>query len=501
MTIASTSYGQLRGDLSDGLQIFRGVPFAKPPVGALRFAAPEPPACWDGVREATAFGHGALQAESPVSQALAMEVPDTDEDCLYLNIWTPGIEGRRPVMVWIHGGAFVIGSGSQDLYNGAVVAARGDVVVVTINYRLGIFGFLRGQDIGGGGLSSTGNEAILDQVAALRWVREEIGNFGGDPANVTVFGESAGALSIATLLGMPSARGLFQKAVLQSGSANLVQTPEAATDVTRKILEHFNLTPERAAELRDVPAAALLEAQTTVTPRSGAGMAYMRVVDGETLPRSSFEAVAAAETAGIAILAGTCADEMKLFAFMDPGVFQLDEDGLAARAEAFAPGRGADVIATYRAAREARGEPVTPFETYQAMVTDVAMRFPVNRLAELQASHTPAVFTYLFTHKSPSLGGVLGACHAIDLPFVFGTYELSAMKTFAGEGEEVALLSSRVMDAWLAFAKTGSPAHEGLPVWPAYDSSRRATMLLGPECLVVDGPMEAERAFWDRTAE
>lgn len=162
MTIASTSYGQLRGDLSDGLQIFRGVPFAKPPVGALRFAAPEPPACWDGVREATAFGHGALQAESPVSQALAMEVPDTDEDCLYLNIWTPGVEGRRPVMVWIHGGAFVIGSGSQDLYNGAVVAARGDVVVVTINYRLGIFGFLRGQDIGGGGLSSTGNEAILD---------------------------------------------------------------------------------------------------------------------------------------------------------------------------------------------------------------------------------------------------------------------------------------------------------------------------------------------------
>ncbi|MFN0148272.1 MAG: carboxylesterase/lipase family protein, partial [Dehalococcoidia bacterium] len=428
MTIVSTTAGHLRGAAEGALHVFRGIPFAKPPVGDLRFRAPQPPEPWTGVRDALAFRPAALQVASPVGAALAMDIDATDEDCLYLNVWTPSPEGRRPVMVWVHGGAFVIGSGSQPLYDGSGLAARGDVVVVTLNYRLGLFGFLHGKTLCGDALDSTGNEAILDQVAALRWVRDEIAAFGGDPDNVTVFGESAGAISVAALLGMPAARGLFQKAILESGSANLVATATAASETAAKILAHFGLEPAEAHRLRAIPAADLLEAQTAVTPRTS-GVAYGPVIDGDVLPRSPFDAVAAGETRGVALLGGTTMDELKLFAFMDPGVFQLDEDGLQARIEAVLPGRGAAAIATYRSAREGRGEPVTPFETYEAIMTDNAMRYPVNRLLELQAAHTPQVYAYLFTHPSPSLGGMLGACHAIDLPFVFGTYGLEAMKT------------------------------------------------------------------------
>ena len=499
MTIVSTTAGQLRGAAEGGLHVFRGVAFAKPPVGDLRFRAPRPPEPWTGVRDALAFRPAALQVASPVSQALAMDIDETDEDCLYLNVWTPSTEGRRPVMVWVHGGAFVIGSGSQPLYDGASLAARGAVVVVTLNYRLGLFGFLHGKTLCGEALGSSGNEAILDQAAALRWVRDEIPAFGGDPTNITVFGESAGAVSVAALLGLPAARGLFHKAILESGSANLIATAAEASETTARILAHFGLAPGEAGKLREIPAADLLEAQTAVTPRT-AGVAYGPVIDGEVLPRSPFDAVAAGETGGVAVLGGTTLDELKLFAFMDPGIFQLDEEGLQARIEAVVPGRGPEAIDTYRAAREARGEPVTPFETYEAIMTDNAMRYPVNRLLELQSRHTRQTYSYLFTHPSPSLGGMLGACHAIDLPFVFGTYGLEAMKTFAGEGPAVEALSARVQDAWLAFARTGNPSHEGLPAWPPYESTKRSTMVLGPECRVEDAPREAERAFWDGIA-
>jgi para-nitrobenzyl esterase len=496
MTTATTTHGELLGERTDDLLVFRGIPFAAPPAGKLRWAPPQPAEPWSGVRDATRFGPAAPQAQSPVSQALAMNVGETGEDCLSLNVWTRSLGGKRPVMVWIHGGAFVIGSGSQDLYDGARMARRGDVVVVTINYRLGLFGFLHAKSVCGDALPATGNEAILDQVAALRWVKENIANFGGDPANVTIFGESAGSVSVATLLGLPAAKGLFQKAIQQSGSANLVIPAAVAGEVTKKLLDRFKLTPATAAKLRDVPADELMAAQNEVTPRAG-GVAYGPVLDGEVLAESPFAVVARGGQAGVPLLAGTTKDEMKLFAFMDPGVFKLDDAAVAARAEGFAPGRGGAAIATYRAAREARGEPVTPFELYQAMATDTAMRVPTVKMAALQSSHTPSTFAYLLTHQSPSMGGLLGSPHAIDLPLVFGTYGIEAMKTFAGEGEAVERLSDQMMDAWLAFAKTGDPSHEGLGAWPRYEPSRRQTMILGPRCEVVDAPMEAERAFWE----
>jgi para-nitrobenzyl esterase len=494
MSTIATSLGHLRGTIEDGLHVFRGIPFAAPPVGPLRFRPPQPVAAWAGVRDANAFSPAAMQAESPTGKALAMEFDSCAEDCLYLNVWTPSPEGRRPVMVWIHGGAFIIGHGSQALYDGSTLARRGDVVIVTINYRLGAFGFLHGKTAGTG-LDSTGNEAILDQVAALRWVRDEIAAFGGDPANVTIFGESAGSASIAALLGAPAAKGLFQRAIMQSGSANLLTTPDAAAATTGLLLGHFGLAPEAAAGLREVTAEALLEAQTTVTPRVN-GVAYAPVIDGEVIPRSPFDVVGEGSHAGVPILAGTNLDEMKLFSFMDPGVFQLDEAGLSSRLEEVVPGRAQELIAAYRSAREQRGEPVTPFETYEAIMTDFAMRLPTMRMLELQAPHAPT-YAYLFTHRSPSLGGLLGACHALDLPFVFGTQGLEAMKVFAGEGPAVDALAGRMQDAWLAFARTGNPSHEGLPAWPMYESGQRATMLLGPECRVELAPREPERLAWE----
>ncbi len=498
-TIAKTSYGSLQGEQTPrGPLAFRGIPFAKPPVGSLRFRAPEPPAPWAGTRDATRYGHAALQAASPIGDLLGVKLGDVDEDCLFLNVWTPALDGTRPVMVWFHGGAFVIGAGSQELYDGGGLAARGDVVVVTVNYRLGLFGFLHGKTLCGEALDSSGNEGVLDQVAALRWVRDEIAAFGGDPGNVTVFGESAGSISIAAILGTPAADGLYHKAILQSGSANLLSTAEAASKATAAVLGAAGLSVKDAGRLRDVPAARLLEIQEQVTPRSG-GMSYAPVIDGDVIPRSPFEVVAEGKRAGVPMLIGTTADELKLFQFMDPSFTSLDEAGLLGRAEAFTRGHGKEAVDVYHAARATRGESTTPAEVWSAMNTDQVFRYPAMRLAELQSAHQPGTFAYLFTWKSPAMGGILGSCHALELGFLWGLENDQAMKGFTGSGPAADGLSAKIQDAWLAFARTGKPGHEGLPAWPAYEAGRRATMLLGERCAVEDAPGEPERAFWAGT--
>ncbi|HSE04277.1 MAG TPA: carboxylesterase family protein, partial [Methylomirabilota bacterium] len=244
--MVETRRGAVRGVAAAGVAVFRGLPFARPPVGALRFRPPEPPEPWSGVRDATRFGASATQNGALVGPLMSLGITRTAEDCLYLNVWTPRADrARRPVLVWIHGGAFVLGSGSQTLYDGATLARRGDVVVVTINYRLGALGFLRARDRFGARLPATGNEGLLDQVAALEWVRDEIEAFGGDPGNVTIFGESAGAMSCATLLGLPRARGLFHRAILQSGAANFLWPRETAAQIADQLLDDLGIgSPE-----------------------------------------------------------------------------------------------------------------------------------------------------------------------------------------------------------------------------------------------------------------
>ncbi|HEX6030556.1 MAG TPA: carboxylesterase family protein [Tepidiformaceae bacterium] len=499
MPTVHTSYGLLKGAETAGVESFKGIPFAQPPVGELRWAPPRKPAPWTGTREALDYGPAAPQAQSPVSGLMGLTLTNTSEDCLSLNVWTPAADGgKRPVMVFIHGGAFVIGAGSQQLYDGSHLARRGDVVVVTINYRLGALGFLRLLEPTGGGLAAGGNEAILDQVAALEWVRDEIGAFGGDPGNVTVFGESAGAISISALLASSRAKGLFGRAILQSGSANLLTAPESAAKVGAQIVADLAVGTSAGA-LRAVSTARVMEAQERATPRSG-GVSYAPVADGETIAREPFAAVAEGSAAGIELLVGTNLDEMNLFGFMDPSISALDEDALIGRIAGsmhVSEERAREVAAAYDDAVAARGDQPTPTRTWLAFQTDQVFRAPAMRLAEAQASHTPSVYAYRFDYRSTQLQGVLGAGHALELPFVFGTLADPGFGAVAGGDTPVTRgISDAMQDAWIAFARTGNPAAETLPAWPRYETGARATMLFNAELRVADAPEEATRALW-----
>jgi len=503
-TTTMTSYGELRGEPHRGVVVFRGIPYARPPVGEWRFARPQAPDRWPNLRNADTFGPAAMQPANPVSGRAALS--EVSEDCLYLNIWTPALEDqRRPVLVWLHGGAFTFGAGSLPKYDGAALARRGDLVVVTVNYRLGIFGYLRGIDICGEALPSTGNEGLLDQMAALRWVMAEIARFGGDPENVTVFGQSAGAVSISALLSMPEARGLFHKAILQSGSTNLLLTPDAANQVTEAILNDIGLTRRNAGQLRDVPAAQLLEVQARVTPRARGGF-YRPVADDTEIPADPLMAIAAGSAAGIPLLVGTNLDEQKMFRRLEPEVDRLTDEGLRERltdprtnAQAGDDGQfdPSDATAVYRHARAARGEDTRAPELWFAIMSDRRFRVPLMRLAELHAAHTAQTYAYLFTWQSPAWNGRLGAGHAVEVPFVFGTLDDGDGDDFVRAGSEVETLSTQMQEAWIAFARSGRPQTPRLPDWEPYAIPRRRTMLLGNSSGLVDAPYEPERQFWE----
>jgi len=496
--VADTAEGRLRGALEDGLAVFRGIPYARPPLGPLRFAAPRPPEPWSGVRDALAFSPTAPQRPGVLSRMLGFSA-ESSEDCLSLNVWTPAADaGRRPVLVWVHGGSFTGGSGSMPLYDGAGLAARGDVVVVTINYRLGALGFIT---LPGDAPGAT-NRGLLDQLAALGWVRRNAGAFGGDPEQVTVFGESAGAMSLGVLLGVPAARGLFRGAILQSGGASNFLQRDEADRVSRSFFAALGAPDPVRGTLEALPVERLLEAQDHCAAemwQRERRMAFQPVVDGALLPRPPLEAVAAGDAANVRLLAGTNLDEQGLWAPTDPKLAELDEAGLLRRLRRVLPGRADDgrehaerVVALYRDAREGRAS-VDPRDLWLAIETDRTFRAPVTQLAAAQARHQPDTWVYLFTWKSPALDGALGACHALEIPLVFGTADRGALRTFVGAGPEMERLSETMQDAWLAFARGDEPG-DG---WPRYEASRRATQLLGAECGVAEAPYERERRFWD----
>ncbi len=332
----SIHQGKLEGTDQDGLFVFKGIPFAVPPVGARRWLPPEKPAPWTGVRDARRFGAVAPQNKLMLTALSAMVVDgEQSEDCLTLNVWTPALDGkRRPVMVWIHGGAFTIGSGSQSLYDGSVLARRGDVVLVTVNYRLGPLGYLRLADVTDGKIPSSGSEGMLDQVAALEWVRDNIAEFGGDPGNVTIFGESAGGMSVGTLLAMPAARGLFHKAIPQSGACHTGAPVARANRTAERVLSKLRVQPGDAAAIRALTPAQLLTGTLLddgVTADPELGMAYQPVIDGTFVPRAAIEMVADGSASGVAVMVGSTLEEWKLFPMMDPSLPKLDRAGLGAR--------------------------------------------------------------------------------------------------------------------------------------------------------------------------
>jgi para-nitrobenzyl esterase len=499
--IVSTRHGKLEGDEQNGLLVFKGVPFAAAADGSRRWLAPEKPALWTGVRDARRFGSAAPQNPVMTQALAAMKIEQAQsEDCLNLNLWTPGLDGaRRPVMVWIHGGGFTIGAGSQEIYDGAVLARRGDVVIVTINYRLGPLGFLRLNDVTGGRIPSTGNEGLLDQIAALQWVRDNIAEFGGDPDNVTIFGESAGGMSVGALLAMPVARGLFHKAIAQSGSCDTVSSPAHANRTAERVLSKCGVSADDVEAIRALTVAQLLAGvfePDGKTPDRELGMAYQPVVDGTLVPRELIDMVALGSASGIALMVGSNLEEWKLFSAMDPSAQKLDKAGLAARmSKRLDADFARDVIATYESARATAGTSILPPELYSAIETDRVFRM---RLAEIHSRSERRVYNYLFTWHSPAMRGALGSCHALELGFVFGTNHLAGMRRFAGEGPAAEKLASEIQDAWLAFARNGDPSCASLGAWPGYTEGRRATMLLGETSGVADAPFEEERRAWDR---
>jgi para-nitrobenzyl esterase len=495
--IVETKEGRLQGVEEAPLTVFRGVPFAKPPVGELRFRPPQPAEPWSGVRVCDTFGFVAPQ---PQGQVMAGQgtAEEQNEDCLFLNVWTPGCDDvARPVMVWIHGGAFVTGSGSGAFYRGQHLASRGDVVVVTINYRLGALGFLAHPDLLDDETGASGNWGLADQVAALQWVQANIHLFGGDPTNVTIFGESAGSMSVSCLVGSPLAQGLFRRAIAQSGGPNGV--PMTTATKTAEQLCELAGVPDVAA-LRDLDVADLLAAQTTIqlaAAGTGSGMAMAPTIDGGLLPEHPLKAIAGGVAEGKELLVGTNLEEMKLWVVGNRRLTGGDEAFILRRLEKTVGPGAADVLAAYKAARADRGDDLTPIELWTAIESDRVFRLPALRMCEAQAATGTAVYDYLFTWKSPALGGLLGSCHALEIPFVFGTLTTPGVERFTGEGPDALALSERMQDAWLAFAKTGNPSTEGLGEWPAYDSTRRATMVLDASSRVEDAPLERERAYWD----
>ncbi len=492
--IIETKTGKIQGYKEEGLEIFKGIPFAEPPLGKLRFSPPIVKQSWDGVLNTTEYGPCSIQGHSELEEYLGKLEPES-EDCLSLNIWTPTADsGKRPVMFWIHGGAFMFGGGTDPTYDGSALALRGDIVIVTINYRLGSFGFLYSKGI-------PPNVGSQDQIMALKWVNENIGSFGGDPANITIFGESAGGYSVLALCTMLKAKGLFRRVIAQS--APIIDT-NVSNKTSKKILRKLHVKPGDIDSLREVPPEKIIDAQNQVTASESTDIMALRpLIIGDTFPKHPLKAFLNGECANIDFMIGTNLDEFKLFVAIEPMKSMIEGDiekllvgflGMLGIEKE----KSEEIIKTYKEARNGKYS-TEPFEIFIAVITDFAFRIPTIRLLEAQKPHQPNTFNYMFTWPSSGLNGILGACHSLEISFAFGTLNSPTLKEFVkGAPKE---LSEKMMDAWINFAKSGNPNHGNLPNWPAYDIESRETMIFGEECKVEKALFDKERAAWDGLME
>jgi para-nitrobenzyl esterase len=488
--VAQTTAGAVRGSRDGAIHSFKGIPYAAPPVGPLRFRPPAPLPPWEGVRDALDFGPSCPQpAERPEGWA---PEPSLSEDCLYLNVWTPGTgDGkRRPVLVWMHGGGFSIGSGSWPVYDGTALARRGDAVVVTINHRLGILGYLHLKELAGAEFTSSGNAGMLDLVMALEWVRDNIAAFGGDPGNVTIFGESGGGAKVSTLIAMPAARGLFHRAAIQSGPGLRVKPPGQAAETARTIAVEICGGAFDLAALQAAPIERLREAQGKLGRGAGA-FAFSPVLDPDAIPEHPGDAIRNGSAADVPMIVGCNRDEATLFLAMNPGGNgqSLDsDDGLRARLVPLGAEAGT-IVETYRRTRPES----SPKDLLVAIESDRMMRIPSIKLAERKLAGGKApVFMYLFRWAA----GPLGSAHGFEIPFVFDNARPPVMPESMSRGD----LAARMSEAWLAFARSGRPDHPGIPEWPAYTLDGRATMIFDRDDSHVEhDPCGEERTAWEET--
>ena len=489
MSTVETSYGKLQGQSESGVTAFKGIPFAEPPVGDLRWRPPQPVKPWKGIYQATEYGSCAMQSTIPgtIGELIGIATGPIHEDCLYLNLWTPSCDtSKRPVMVWIHGGGNTVGSGSQPRVNGSKLARTGDVVVVTLNYRLGAFGFLHAPEIG-----ASGNEALLDQVAGLRWVKAEIEAFGGDPNNVTVFGQSAGGFDIAQLMAMPAAKGSFDKAVPMSGSLTQQQSATAAYQNAESFASA--LQKKDLKQLRDVPADVILQQQI-----DSPGQRWAPVLDGEIIQEDAKLVHERGDnTRSMPLMIGHTRDESTLFTKFNPQFQNMTEPQLAALLSESSGEDSKDVLEAYLSDRAKESLSTQPLDIWAAVSTDRMFRIPAIRTTEAHRKHSENVWFYRFDYESPAVEGILKSCHSLDIPFVWGTHGLDRMKIFCGTEPAVSQLSKRLMGAYLSFARHGDPNADADLGWDCYGDAR-ATMCFDVQDRVEHDPMPATRQLYSQ---
>jgi para-nitrobenzyl esterase len=488
--IVETIHGKVRGYSRRGVIKFKGIPYAAPPVENLRFKPPAPVEPWSDVFDATKYSPISIQ---PISRLDVREpMPQSEAECLTLNIWTQGLDtGKRPVMFWIHGGGFTTGNGA--IYDGTRLALRGDMVVVSINYRLGYLGFLYMPDMP----DTTANAGLLDIIAALQWVKENISKFGGDPNNVTIFGESAGGMAVSTLLAVPLAKGLFHRAIVQSGAAHKFGfNPDSAIKVYEELIQKLGVEKGDIEALRKLPAEDFIVPEMETAGFQARGLRVGPVVDKNILPVHPLEAISKGFAKDIEVFIGTNLDESKLFLMWNPKAFGLTEEELDKTIRAYMrftkqkESKAKELIERYQELRK------TPRNIADAIITDYTFRIPSIRLAGAQSKYQKNVYMYLFTWQSPLGEGKYGAMHALELAFVFGLPG-NEIGFIPARTEETQRLSEQIMDTWIAFARSGNPNHENIPELPPYDLEKRATILFDKEVTIQYDPYENERKSWE----
>ena len=502
--VTRTESGPVRGTRDGDVWVFRGIPFASVPPVVGRWRRALPPPVWTGVREALSWGPIAPQTPPIPGFSLPGDPTASDEDCLSLNVWTPGPDDSgRPVLVWLHGGGFTTGTGASALFGGRHLAHKG-VVVVTVNYRLGAFGLLADPAMSNEPADDDtgfGNWSLHDQIAALRWVGDNIAFFGGDPGNVTLVGESAGAMSVSDLLATPAATGLFHRAVVQSGPP-ATGGPRWAHTRARRLAQLAGV-PDDVSALRTVRAEQLVAATQQLAAEAATTgqlpLPLLPVVDGGLLGEVPGDAIASGRGARVPLLVGSTRDECALFTVAAAGNGDLGEGRVAARLARMVGPAAWEIVDAYREARAARGERVSGDDLWTAITTDYVFRMPLQALALAHGAHEARTYAYLFTWESPFLDGRFGSCHGLEIPFVFGTVADPVVQIFTGGQPAALALSESMQHAWVAFAHTSDPSCDAVGDWPAYDADRRATMVFGPDGGAEDDPRGPERKVWEHT--
>ena len=508
--IADTASGKVRGVTADGVHAFKGIPYGASTAGANRFMPPRKPEPWTGVRDALVYAGRSPQAPgSPQRPELATVWGPVDklpvgEDCLTLHVWTPTLDGaKRPVMVWLHGGAFSYGSANSPRYDSTRLAKRNDVVVVAVNHRLNIFGHLDLSAVGGERFASSGNAGVLDLVAALEWVREHAARFGGDPGNVTIFGQSGGGGKVSALLAMPSARGLFHKAIIQSGASVRFAEPERTTLLADAVLKNLGLDKTQLDALQALPLARLQEAvapaqKALPKPRYPLLDRYNfgPVIDGKVLPAQPYDPVATSLSDDIPLMIGGTRTESSIFLAPDDAVWNrgITEEELAKRVKALAGDRADGLLAYYKQ----RYPAASPTDRLLFLTTGSNFEVRSMLLGERKAARGKAsVWMYRFDWETPAYDGRLRAPHSVEVPFVFDTLGVIGAKHQTPGAQA---LADKVSKTWASFARNGDPANPSIPPWPTYSADKRNTMIFNDTCQIAVDPDGEARQLWSKAA-